>query len=75
MSQDSEIKKAAQQTFCHLAVNCLNDTIKYFESIKRTKVIHPRDRQPYLEQLKVIEENLLMINNQVRALKLLYREE
>lgn len=75
MSQDSEIKKAAQQTFCRLAINCLNDTIKDFELIKRINTSSPRDRQSYTEQLKVIEENLLTIKNQIRALKLLYSKK
>lgn len=75
MSRNSEIKNAAQQTFCHLAINCLNDITRHFQSIKGINTALPKGRQAYVEQLKVVEENLLMINNQVRALKLLYGEK
>lgn len=75
MNRDNETKKAAQQTFSNLAINRLNESIHAFHSIRNIDASQFKGRLAYAEQLMSVEENLLIIKNQVHALRLLYGEE
>uniref|UniRef100_UPI00403EFE3F hypothetical protein n=1 Tax=Candidatus Enterococcus willemsii TaxID=1857215 RepID=UPI00403EFE3F len=74
MTSTDETIYPAQQTFCAIAINNLNETQHLFAFIRHIDGQQPKGKQAIAEQLIEIEDRLLTVKQQIQALRYLYKE-